>query len=327
MKKQIARIVILVSLIFISDRILGLYLDHLYSNNFHNYSNGHLNFYLKKVDCDTLLLGSSRMMHAINPDEFGTKTYLIGQHSKHLGWFASVIDLMEQHHKLPKKTLIVNIEPSDFNPHYDEKLNEDVHYLKYYYSSNSFIRKEINKQSPFEFIKFFSSCFKHNGEGIHLITNPIQGIHSLPQNKGFSPIEPTSTDKLRVLKTIKDKDNTQPIQISNATGLFYLKHIESICKKNKLTLIVITAPKYFPSKYDIQSGKTLSTFMKKRNIPYFNYNLDKISKLIDLKYWHDNTHFNRRGATLYSEHVFKDINNLSQPQPSVKQASDVTSNE
>lgn len=310
MRQFSIKIFFLLLYVFTGDRLISYYLDSLYQNNYNYYSNGHLNYYLKHRKSDTLLLGSSRVLHSLNPNYFGSNSYLIAQPSKHIGWFASVLDLLEQEHKLPSKTLVLNIEPTDFNPHYNKKLNEDIHYLKFYYNSNDFIRSEINKASTFEFINYFSSCFRHNGEGLILITNPIQKITGLPTKRGFSALEPTPQDSTRIYSSIQEKENNRPLEFENSLALYYFNHIVVICKKNNIDLIILTAPFFSPSEYLIKSSKSMERFLKKKKIPYLNYVSCENRELNSIQFWYDNMHLNKFGAEKFSQQVKTDVKNL-----------------
>jgi len=68
----------------------------------------------------------------INPNLLGKKVTNLSKPAKHFYYSVSVADLLYQYRRLPKKTLIVNIELEDVFIETEERLIEDVCYLKYY---------------------------------------------------------------------------------------------------------------------------------------------------------------------------------------------------
>jgi hypothetical protein len=309
MKKTVLSIGILLLTVFFIDRTLGWYLDRLYEKNQFHYYNGHLNYFLQKERCDTLLLGSSRVLDNLDPEVFGSKTYNLAQAQRHLGWFAAVVDLLVQKGKMPRKVLIVNIEPEDFNVNGGYDLILDIHYLKYYHGYNAFITNEINQSSYFERCKFFSSLYRHNGEGMLLITNPWQGIGFLPEHKGFLPMQPGPQDSSRVMATIAFSQKAFEPDFNQTQAFRYFKHLKSLCSKHRVRLIVITAPYYRSSVYSRKASSRMAEFLTNLKVPYLNYVAKMPKELRDLSLWYDNKHLNAEGAQLFSERVLSDVRN------------------
>ena len=306
MKQTILKIVMGVLLVFLTDRGLGLYFDRLYEQNYYHYAHGHLNFYIKKVKCDTLLLGSSRVLDGLVPTVFGPSTFSIAEASKHLGWCTAVVELLNQYNRLPSKTMIINIEPEDFLEESSDKLLNDIHFLKYYYHQNSFIRNEINKAAPFEKFKYLSSLYRHNGNDLILITNPWQNIGHLPIKNGYFPIVPTPQDSIRTLQDIDTLHHPKP-NFNNPRAKYYLSRIQRICLKNKIQLIVITAPVYKVNSRSLLCSAYLKNILTLKGIPYINYLGKDIGELNRLDFWFDNYHFVDAGAQKFSRLVKRDI--------------------
>ncbi len=311
MKAFLIKIGFLLLIIILGDRLIGKYMDHLYEKNYMHYTNGHLNYYIQKEHCDTLLLGSSRVLDNINPEIFGPKTFSIAQAQKHVGWFAAIVHLLETSHKLPRKLLILQLEPEDFDKNNPLNLNADIHYLKQYYDRDIFIQKEISKHSYFEKFKYLSSCFRYNGEGFLLLTNPYQHIGFLPEHRGYVPIPPTSQDSMRIATTATHFPSNKPINCSRKDALFYFEKIRSICKKNKIQLIVVTTPYFQTDTYFIKTADCFTSYLSKRNITYLNHLKCSASWMKERKYWFDNMHFNSLGASRYSTFLKKEIMSIN----------------
>jgi hypothetical protein len=307
MKKTILSIGILTLAVVLIDRTVGWYLDRRYEKNHFHYYNGHLNYFLQNERCDTLLLGSSRVLDNLDPEVFGSKTYNLAQAQRHLGWFAAIVDVLAQKGKMPRKVLIVNIEPEDFNVNGGYDLTSDIHYLKYYHGYNAFITNEINQSSRFERLKFFSALYRHNGEGMLLITNPWQGIGFLPDHKGFLPMQPGPEDSTRVMATIALSQKAFSPDFKNTKAFHYFKHLQSLCVKHDVKLIVVTAPYYSSSVYSRKASLQLTHFLSNQKVSYLNYVVATPKQLRDLSLWYDNKHLNSKGAQLFSERVLSDV--------------------
>lgn len=310
MKGFLFKLFILLLIIFAVDRLLGKYLDYLYEKNYMHYANGHLNYYIQKKTCDTLLLGSSRVLDNMNPEVFGPKTFNISQAQKHIGWFAAVVHLLETNHKLPRKLLILHLEPEDFDKNNPLDLSADIHYLKQYFDRDTFIQQEISQYNYFERFKYLSSSFRYNGEGFLLLTNPIQNIGFLPIHRGFIPISPTSGDSARIEATATYFPKNKKINCTDEEAIYYFEIIQQICRRNKIKLIVVTTPYFHTDPYFHKVSACLSTYLKKKKIPYLNHlNLSE-NWLKERKYWFDNMHFNSLGANKYSLLLKNDILSL-----------------
>jgi hypothetical protein len=307
MKGFVRKLLILLLVVFLGDQLIGKYMDHLYEKNYMHYANGHLNYYIQKNTCDTLLLGSSRVLDNMNPEVFGPKTFNISQAQKHIGWFAAIVHLLETKHKLPRKLLVLHLEPEDFDTNNPIDLNADIHYLKPYYNQDYFIQKEICKRSIFESIKYASSCFRYNGEGFLLLTNPMQNIGFLPIHRGFVPIAPTPDDSARIESTATYFPKNKAINCSDQDAIYYFETLHQICKRNKIQLIVVTTPYFHTDPYFHKVAACFSTYLEKKNIPYINHLKLSEEWLKVRKYWFDNMHFNSLGAKKYSDLLKNEI--------------------
>jgi hypothetical protein len=307
MRNLFISVSILFILIVFVDRGLAWYMDSKYEQNFNHYTNGHINHYLKFGNCDTLLLGSSRVLDNLDPTIFGPRTYNLSQAQKHIGWFAALADLMKGKGRFPMKLLLVNIEPEDFSRNGGYDLLADIHYLKYYYDQNDFIRKEIKSASQTEWLKYLSALYRHNGEGMLLLTNPLQNIGFHAENRGYIPIQKDEYDSARVMETISFTEKPYDPDFTHVAAFRYLAHLVKICKSRNVQLVIITAPYYRPSTYSKKSAQLLQTFLAKKGIRYLNYLEKKLGDLQQLKYWHDNKHFNAEGAHFFSRLVKQDL--------------------
>ena len=144
-KKGIQRIVVLIAILLVLDRTVGYFLDVSYEKNTCDYSNGKLNKFLSLDPIDTLILGSSRVLHMVDPELIGAGVKNLAFQQKHIYHNAVVFSLISDAGKLPNEMLVLNFEMEDLYLQYEQELLDQLYSLKYYYSKNKSANKNINK--------------------------------------------------------------------------------------------------------------------------------------------------------------------------------------
>ncbi len=311
-KRNLVKILISLLVIFAFDRLVGAYLSRLYERNECEHASGDLNAFLKsKEPFDTLIIGSSRVNTMINPRLLGKKIRNITKPAKHFYYSVAVTDLLSQHDRMPKKMLIVNIELEDLFAETEERLIEDVCYLKYYYGKNDFITAMINQRGFFERLKFFFSCYRFNGENIKLVTNPFQNICITSEN-GFIPLQKGIGDEERLQKGLSEMNQLYFTKM-NKEFIVRLTHLLSICQKANVKLVLIHGPNYCKMNYMHIGSKFLTKYCKKNSIPYIDFTTKYVKKFGSKSLWFDHLHLNAEAATQYTLLLKKELRSLKKP--------------
>lgn len=305
MKKSIIQIVIFLTILLAADRIFGYFLETKYLKNTCAFSNGELNQFLKKKRCDTLFLGSSRVLHMIQPDQFGKGTLNLSKQQKHIYHNAALIDILYQENKLPKKLLVLNFETEDCFMEMEKSLLDRVYSLKFYYHKNKLVKKLIDKRGFQERIKFLSSTYRFNDEGWKLLTYPLDDICPEYPERGYIPLMPDKNDSLRLLKSIIKDISSRTFDELNPTTFELLLHIKALCQKKGVKLVIINAPFYTYPKDFIRGTDAISSFCTKNKIDYIDFNTLKIPELQFKKFWYDNMHTNSDGSKIYTNYLKK----------------------
>jgi hypothetical protein len=308
MKKFFTYLILTLFLIFTIDQILDRYLSSLYENNFCDNAGGDLNHYLKHERKDVVIIGSSRVENMINPEIIAKSAINISKPAKHFYYNIAVADLLDQHKKMPGKVLIFNIEVEDIYKENEERLINDVFYLKYYYYSNEFIKSVINSKSRFEKCKYIFRSYRFNGDNFTIVTNPLQNICVSSKN-GFYPLTKSKNDKNRLDQGVKEM---KLLTYKNQNPEFFkkLKHLVELCKKNKVKLIVLYGPNFYLPDCFRQASLTLKKYCKKNKINYLDYSLSHFKDFANSDLWYDQFHLNNIGAEKYSRMLNKDIDIL-----------------
>lgn len=293
------------AIVFVSDRIIGAYLDGLYEKNRCDYSNGRLNTFLDQDNCDTLYLGSSRVLHMIKPELLGKGSRDLAFQHKHLYHNISLVDILRQKDKLPNRTLVFNFEVEDLYIKTEGHLLNQLYSLKYYYDKNELVERLINRKGLQERIKFLSKIYKHNGEGWKLISYPMTNNCAAPTSDGYVPLHPTPNDSARLAQSLIDDFKPFDFEGFNTVAYEMIELLAKICKDENIELKIIHGP-YFKLHPEL---KTASNYMKafcaKKDIFYFDFNDETIPGLENKDMWFDNMHLNDDGANIYTAYLKK----------------------
>lgn len=300
MMKLIFNTTLIIAIIILSDRMIGAYLDKKYVSNHCNYNEGALNSYLSLTPPDTLIIGSSRAIHMIVPDSLGQNTKILGQQQKRLYYHHSIMSILDQHKKLPKKVLILNIEVDDIYLEHEQRLLNQVTSLSYFYNKNNIVTSYLNKSGKYERLKYLSSIYRHNDKGLLLLTNPLQNICHSIGNKGYIPLHPTKFDQIRIVKGLKEDSVKYSYSIINAEFKNVIHDLKVICKKNHIKLFILNAPYYQFYNAMHLANKEVRMVLEKENIDYIDFMKYPENELKDQKLWYDHIHLNHVGAQIYS---------------------------
>lgn len=308
MGKFIKYLILTVFLVFTIDQILNAYLSNLYEKNYCENAGGDLNYYLKHKPKNIVIIGSSRVNTMINPDIIGPGSINISKPAKHFYYNIAVANLLDQHKKMPRNVLIFNVEVEDMYKENEERLINDVFYLKYYYYTNDFIRTIINSKSRFEKFKFIFKSYRFNGENMTVVTNPLQNICVTSKN-GFHPLIKSKNDKTILDQGVKEMKQLN-YRIQNPEFFIKLKHLIELCKKNNVKLILVNGPNYyFPSCFK-SASILLKNYCIKNNINYLDYSLNHMGEFASSTLWHDRFHLNSIGAEKYSKMLKNDLDSI-----------------
>lgn len=311
-RSYVLHIILITALIFGCDYLIGKYFSFRFEKNTCEHAGGDLCAFLKSDEVyDTLIIGSSRVNTMINPNLLGKKVTNLSKPAKHFYYSVSVADLLYQYRRLPKKTLIVNIELEDVFIETEERLIEDVCYLKYYYGKNDFITSTINERGIFERLKFIFSSYRFNGENFKLLTNPLQDICDKSEN-GFFPLIKGKNDKKRLKQGLLEMKKLH-YTAENPHFDQNIIHLKKLCDKARIQLIFIHGPNYFIPEYMQKGDLIMDRICKKNGISFINF-----SKLYDNEFhfeplWYDHLHLNSDAANNYTLLVKEELKKLKKP--------------
>ena len=311
-RSSVLHIILITALIFAIDFLIGTYFSFQFEKNTCEHAGGDLNAFLKSdKDYDTLIIGSSRVNTMINPNLLGKKITNLSKPAKHFYYSVSVADLLNQYGRLPNKTLIVNIELEDVFIETEERLIEDVCYLKYYYGKNDFITSIINERGIFERLKFIFSSYRFSGENFKLLTNPLQDICDKSEN-GFFPILKGKDDKKRLKQGLLEMKQLH-YTLENPHFDQNIMHLKKLCDKAGIQLIFIHGPNYFIPEYMQKGDEIMDRICKKNAISFINFSKLYANEFHFETLWYDHLHLNSDAANKYTLLVKEELKKLKKP--------------
>lgn len=284
---------------------LAATLDYCYKRSTYGEIGGNLNAYLQEKTCDTLFVGASRMQNHIDPQYFGKEAYNLSHQQMHILFHTALVDELDRQHKLPTQLLVLHIEAEDFLPQNDSVNQTDIHFLRFYYRQNEFIRHEINATSSTEFLKYTMDSYRHSNNVVALLSNYLQRSNERIGTKGYFGLNPKVSDFSAEKTTVVFENKTELSKSGLAVRC--LKHLQKICSKKGIRLLLLTAPLYeSDANYKILSQK-VSDYLQKQGISYLNYaQYPAFTK--DL--WYDGKHLNKAGSVVFTQLVKRDLAQL-----------------
>jgi hypothetical protein len=314
MKKQIyIMLIAVIIVVFLFDRIGFFILDSIQSKNMYGQSGGTINYYVKsakKEKFDLLILGNSRAHHNLNPDSLVEKGFNLSHNGMSLVFQAGLLHYLEAQKALPKKYVLLHVEPSEFREAKDENsIYLDAQHLKGFYSRDSLIREYINRISSTERYKYLFKLYQYNGKIPSLIKNLMHSIKAERNDNGYYGIkhETYQIDILRKKQQYIINENEKFVahkQI-NKPMISVLDELLKVTKRNNIELVLFTSPYFELPKAVLNNSIQIENWSSKNNVEYYNFLRSKNEELHNEKMWRDNAHLSAFGSVVFSK-ILKD---------------------
>lgn len=292
---------------------LNISLIYIYNNTFEGQSGGKINNLIKNYSrVNILSVGDSRCAKHINPTILGANNYNLSHNGQSLIFHTGLLDQIIKNEKIKIDTILLNLDIDELT--YSSKKKEfDINRLKYYYNKNTWINEKINSLSWKEKYKFWVPLYIWNGNVLSIISNYF--FKTQVSKDGFTPTLESDMDSINVsweLKKIANKNLKERIYSVNIKTCNYLKHIQSICEKNKIQLICYISPTFNQLKISESNKEKVISFFFDNKIKLFDYSNEFYNnkEFRNIWNWSDAFHLNERGAIIFSNKIRQDLNNL-----------------
>ncbi|HEY2728023.1 MAG TPA: hypothetical protein VGI61_12675 [Parafilimonas sp.] len=311
--KQVGRLfkklLILLVLLFVFDRIIGTLLENAYQNA----PQGDIKTFAHSITNpteDIFIYGSSRAVHGYDPqiftDTLGLTCFNSGRENSNILYHSAILKEMLKKHTPKIVVLDVSAKELTWRSAENSKLVLASMILPYVHRDTSF--ENIARQLfPDELRKAeVSKIYAYNSLALSLIV----GKRKIKHGKNLNGYVPLHGNKIQgKLPAFTDENDK--------TDSFAKQDFESFVKTAKeknIRLYVIQSPlfvKHFNSSISLD---TIKSILKRYDEPFWDYGFD--TAFSKKEYFYDNLHLNTTGATLFSEKLVSDIKaDLEKNQP------------
>ncbi|MEM9075524.1 MAG: hypothetical protein AAGC43_00730 [Bacteroidota bacterium] len=306
MHKSIKLFLILVVVIFFSDRVISYTLTSLEREVSSGLGVGKLNhFFQLKDSVDILVFGNSRASHHVNLSGLEKSNFNIGVDGTDVSYTAALIKTLKKKNQL----VLVHI---DHNSLYKSSYKgEDAKALMYKLNDSKKINNFYQKYFFEDWViaKVFR-LYPYNGKFFPILKNRWLGEKHPWQLNGYEPL--VVSEKQKVIFNKIRSNQPQPLNVGIEKPLkinpLIDEFINVICntaKENSSRLVFFTSPSL--SKVDAEVIQTTDSYFADKNIVYLD-NINFFSENpLNENLWKDYTHLSNDGANFYSEHLWKEL--------------------
>jgi len=312
MKKIGIKIIVVLFIVFIADRLLGyVFTRYIFEKTLSGESGGNLNYLLqKKKNADYIILGTSRAKHQIDPEKL-TSIKGIGYNAGVNGIGAIIFNniLLEiiLHEKLQPKIVLLQTDVVNFVAEASENTVYGLSYLYPYRQKSKLLQTLMNRQNFEEQFKLHSDLYKFNGKIPSIFLNYCKR-NTVTDNNGFVPWVQTMDTT---------KQNGEPFSYDNgfafsAAKLQALNNIISLCERNNIKLFIILPPYYKNVNYKKDDLSFLKKYIKDKSRKVIIIDMADVSNFPDLQNaqnWKDIGHLNNIGAAKFSTYLNDSLKN------------------
>ncbi|MBV9963018.1 MAG: hypothetical protein JO072_12290 [Parafilimonas sp.] len=302
--KQVSRLfkklLILLVLLFVFDRLIGTWLQHAYQNA----PQGDIKTFAHSITDpaeDIFIYGSSRAVHGYDPeifaDSLGLSCFNSGRENSNILYHSAILKEMLKKHTPKVIVLDVSAKELTWRSAENSKFVLASMILPYVHSDTSF--QNIAKQLfPDELRKAeVSKIYAYNS----LVLPLVVGKRKLKHGKNLHGYVPLRGNKVegKLPSFTDDNDKTDPLTKQNFED--FVKTV----KANNIRLYVVQSPLLVKQFNTTISLDTIKSILNRYNEPFWDYGFDTAFTKKQLFY--DNLHLNTTGATLFTEKLVSDI--------------------
>ncbi|MEO7462577.1 MAG: hypothetical protein ABIT96_07600, partial [Ferruginibacter sp.] len=238
------------------------------------------------------------------PDSFPVKACNIARAMTEDSYQLGVISVMIKNNKTPKNILL-SLWPANYVLDYKkDEAPEDVLFLKYYYNQVPYVKRQVNKISRFENLKYLFASYKFNSK-IFDILKYYRISHDEKNKDYYFTYEhgvAMDTTRLNILPSstkTSARDGQFPL---SAYSTKFLPALADTCKKYGINLMCYYMPRFYTDTVRIKQGLDfIRQTMQQKNVPYFEFSPSDNPEFFEHKsWWADGLHLNEEGGKLQS---------------------------
>jgi hypothetical protein len=302
MKRGWRSALVFVLLVVVLDRSLGFGLGYLYKKTKSGEAGGLINAALS-TKAQVLLLGSSRMMHHVDPavlsHNLSLSVYNAGVDGQDFLYAAMLMDLWRRFDP-PPRVIVLHVDESSFTKNEDELKRTSI--FSFYFDKSDVVRDVIDQRTTLEPLKYLSSCYRANGKVLPILKNllaPDRGV-----SNGFMPLSGTMPAPSPMQESEKPRPQADPLVFWDFKVECF-KRLAAYCRRDGTRIFLFHSPRFAEARagHDawvaalraFLSGYPEVEFVE---ISQFTYP-ERFANRPEL--FADNSHLNAKGAEIVSD--------------------------
>lgn len=306
--KLIRNLAILLLILFVLDRSIGAWLEHLFYQQKHG--DDFVSVYLmEQAHDDIIVLGSSRASHHYNSEVLEQNTHMScfngGRDEMTITYANAVLPIVYKRYK--PKVVILEIGPSDLTNDADRSIvyQRVATVLLPFLHRHPELATTIERAGKSELYKAWAShIYPYNSS----IGSSIQNAYTHLGHLSIKGYEPLSGH-------IDSTTYKTPVQNFNIMGpvapdlLEIFNNIVTTAKQNNIRLVTIISPFYFPmDPSKNESYNKIKAILKENNCEFYDFTT--AAPFCQNPYvFYDEVHLNDSGARMYSKMISDILNN------------------
>lgn len=297
MKRFIVKFITFCVCLFLIDITIGIIFNYIHANakGGATYRDRYI---CDELECDLLLVGSSRCEHHYNPiilqDSLKMSCYNAGQSGNGI-IVAYARYLMMCERKEPELVIY------DINPDFDLLDGYDNHryltWLKSYYDK-SFVRPIFEEIDQTEKYKMTSQMYRYNSRFLEMLIDYVYPVEE-PNILGYSPCH-SEMDRTKIDSKEMNK-HLQNYRFDSVKLNYIRKFIDTVGKDS---IVICISPRWYG--LDEGSYKPVVDICKEKGVRFINFSNDPKYVYNDI-FFKDGTHLNAKGADEFTRDLIKKI--------------------
>ena len=299
----IGKLLLIISLLILSDMGLGLVLEHFYFKIRHG-EQGRMTYAIDSCVSNLIILGSSRAAHhyvsPIISKKLNISCYNAGKDKQALWYCLAMLKMMNMRYS--PKEIILDLNPTAFET--IENGFDDLSVLLPYYRGHKEIRSIINNRSRFEWLKTYSGLYCFNSLPPKILFNNLSDERDQNEKSGYVPLD---IRKEAVPSTPEDIPSTMSVD-SGLVSCF--KMIIRLTKEKKSRLIVVVSPIYYQLPHNLPTLELAKSICGQEKVAFLDYSQSPVFLNHGPEMFVDEGHLNDSSATLFSTMLCDDLKKI-----------------
>lgn len=262
---------------------------------------GKLNHYLRIKDTvDVLIYGNSRVGHHVDPDKIPADCFNMGVNGRKIAYSSTLVNLLETNRE---QTILFHIDTDNaFSTTYN---GDDILALSVKYNRNEIVQEhmdELDMGNPFQAVY---SSLSYNAIVLGILKNYFRPKYDYTHYNGFEPILVSENQRKIFMNKLNKTDKKPPCaSVFKMNEIYYnaLVELKKFCKKNNKMLVLFTSPKFADT--CSEDNHYLAKKLNDMGFEYYDFT-SLFQEDYNLDYWKDNIHLSGKGAEIFSEKLYK----------------------